>query len=110
MDMSTNWCGTPEQGNLTSMVLQDCCTSDVQNIGGCTLCHTDDPDAEDQVEFLQTFSHCLRRGLQRNNGSTQFASYCNTPGLSSTASLHQSWGFWGLAVLMGTSFAIEALA
>jgi hypothetical protein len=25
MDMSTTWCGTPERGNLTSVVLQDCC-------------------------------------------------------------------------------------
>jgi hypothetical protein len=108
MDMSTNWCGTPEQGNLTSMVLQNCCTSDVQSIGGCTLCHTDNPDAEDPTAFLQTFSHCLKKGLEGHNGSTQFASYCNTPNLSSAASLHQSWGVWAFAVLIGISSVIEA--
>jgi hypothetical protein len=96
MDMSTTWCGTPEKGKLTSMVLQDCCTSDVQSIGGCTLCHTEDKDAEDSTAFLQSFSHCLKKGLGRHNGSTQFASYCNTPKLSSAASLHQSWGGLGV--------------
>ena len=33
MDMSTNWCGTPEQGNLTSMVLQDSGFSVMLNAG-----------------------------------------------------------------------------
>ena len=110
MDMSTNWCGTPEQGNLTSMVLRDCCTSDVQSIGGCTLCHTDNPDAEDLTAFLMTFSHCLKKGLEGHNGSTQFASYCNTPNLSSAACLLQSSGVRGLVVLIGISFVIDAFA
>ena len=109
MDMSTDWCGTPEQGNLTSMALQDCCTSDVQIIGGCALCHTDDPDAEDQLQFLEKFSHCLKMGVRRYNGSYQ-AAYCNTPSLSSAGSLRQTWGVWGLVVLLGTSSVVEALA
>jgi hypothetical protein len=109
MDMSTTWCGTPERGNLTSMVLQDCCTLDVQNIGGCSVCHTDDPGAaEDKTTFLLSFSHCLKKGLERHNGSTQFSSYCNTPSLSSAGSLRRSWGVWALVVVLGTSFVMEA--
>jgi hypothetical protein len=83
VDMTTDWCVTPEQGNATALIMQQCCTSaGVQSIDGCSFCYTEDSTAADKQEFNRNFAQCLFRGPQNQNLSRESASYCNTPTVS----------------------------
>lgn len=111
IDMTTEWCAVPEQGNLTTMAMQGCCTSDdIQSISGCAVCYTQDPDAEDATEFNQQFSQCISRGLKHRNASSPDVAYCNTPIFSSAAQSHRGWSVWSVAILIGTSSVFQCFA
>jgi hypothetical protein len=113
VDMTADWCVTPEQGNATVSIMQQCCTSaDVQSIGGCSFCYTEDSTAADKQEFNRNFAQCLFRGPQNQNLSRESASYCNTPTVSNSATLgnRHSWSMWSMAVLIGTLCIFEAFA
>jgi hypothetical protein len=113
VDMTADWCVTPEQGNATASIMQQCCTSaEVQSIGGCAFCYTEDSTADDKQEFNQNFAQCLSRGAQNQNLSRISASYCNTPTVSNSTSLgnRQTWSMWSMAVLIRTLCIFEASA
>lgn len=107
VDMTAEWCATPDLGLMTSVAMQDCCTSgQVQNISGCAFCYTNASSEENKVDFLQDFSQCLVRGMQHQNASRPSASYCNAPDLpvSASTSRVQSWSMWALYAGVAFSF------
>jgi hypothetical protein len=111
VDMTADWCVTPEQGNATALIMQQSCTSeDVQSIGGCAFCYTEDSTADDKQEYNRNFAQCLFRGAQNQNFSRESVSHCNTPTLSNSASSddRRNWSMWSMTVLIGTLCIFEA--
>lgn len=111
-NMENEWCATPEQGNATAKVMEQCCTSDeVFSIGGCAMCYMQDSTAEDQQAFNHNFNQCLMNGVGHQNASVQRAVYCNTPSFSSTASTRKtsSWTTLSVVFMAGLSSVLQVL-
>jgi len=109
-NMTYDWCATPNVGNTTLQIMQECCGSwnQVHNSDGCAWCYVSDITADNSTAFNINFSNCIARGADAVNATKQRISLCNTPSKSSAPAVRgvSVWKFGVMAVLVGMAWSV----